>query len=31
MTLTVTLTDTGEKLGTFTLVRSQSPLVFRCL
>ena len=31
MRLTVTLTDTGEKLGDFTLVRGQSPRVFRCL
>jgi hypothetical protein len=31
MRLTVTLTDTGEKLGSFTLVRGQSPRVFRCL
>ncbi|MDP9206868.1 MAG: hypothetical protein M3P12_15695 [Gemmatimonadota bacterium] len=31
MRLNVTLTDTGQKLGTFTLVRGQSPHVFRCL
>ena len=31
MTLSVTLTDTGEKLGEFTLIRGQSPHVFRCL
>lgn len=31
MRLSVTLTDTGEKLGDFTLVRGQSPRVFRCL
>ena len=31
MRLTVTLTDTGEKLGDFTLVRRRSPRVFRCL
>ena len=31
MKLSVTLTDTGEKLGSFTLVRGQSPRVFRCL
>lgn len=31
MNLSVTLTDTGEKLGDFTLVRGQSPRVFRCL
>jgi hypothetical protein len=31
MRLTVTLTDTGNKLGDFTLVRDQSPNVFRCL
>jgi hypothetical protein len=31
MRLTVTLTDTGDKLGDFTLVRGQSPRVFRCL
>jgi len=31
MTLEVTLTDSGEKLGTFKLVRGQSPRVFKCL
>ena len=31
MRLSVTLTDTGDKLGSFTLVRGQSPHVFRCL
>lgn len=31
MTLDVTLTDTGEKLGTFTLQRGASPNVFKCL
>jgi hypothetical protein len=31
MRLTVTLTDTGDKLGDFTLIRGQSPRVFRCL
>jgi len=31
MTLSVTITDTGQKLGDFTLVRGQSPHVFRCL
>jgi hypothetical protein len=31
MRLSVTLTDSGEKLGDFTLVRGQSPRVFRCL
>ena len=31
MRLTVTLTDTGQKLGEYTLVRGQSPHVFRCL
>jgi hypothetical protein len=31
MTLDVTLTDSGEKLGTFTLLRGQSPRVFKCL
>jgi hypothetical protein len=31
MRLSVTLTDTGDKLGDFTLVRGQSPRVFRCL
>jgi hypothetical protein len=31
MKLTVTRTDTGEKLGTFTLARGESPRVFRCL
>ena len=31
MRLSVTLTDTGQKLGDFTLTRGQSPHVFRCL
>jgi hypothetical protein len=31
MTITVTLTDTNETLGTFTLVRGASPHVFKCL
>ncbi len=31
MRISVTLTDSGEKLGDFTLVRGQSPHVFRCL
>ena len=31
MKLTVTITDTGQKLGDFTLVRGQSGRVFRCL
>lgn len=31
MTLTVTLTDTQEVLGTFTLVRGASPHVIKCL
>jgi hypothetical protein len=31
MTLTVTLTDSGQSLGTFHLTRGQSPRVFRCL
>ena len=31
MTLEVTLTDSGEKLGTFTLQRGASPSVFKCL
>jgi hypothetical protein len=31
MTLEVTLTDSGEKLGTFTLQRGSSPSVFKCL
>jgi hypothetical protein len=31
MRLNVTLTDTGEKLGSFMLIRGQSPRVFRCL
>lgn len=31
MTLSVTLTDTGQKLGDFALFRGQSPHVFRCL
>ena len=31
MTITVTLTDTSEVLGTFTLVQGASPHVFKCL
>lgn len=31
MTLDVTLTVSGEKLGSFKLVRGQSPRVFKCL
>jgi hypothetical protein len=31
MRLSVTLTDTGQKLGDYTLVRGQSPHVFKCL
>ena len=31
MTITVTLTDSSEVLGTFMLVRSASPRVFKCL
>ena len=31
MRLSVTLTDTGDKLGTYALVRGQSPHVFKCL
>jgi hypothetical protein len=31
MKLTVTLTDTGEKLGDYALTRGQSARVFRCL
>jgi len=31
MTLKVTLTDSGEVLGTFRLTRGQSPHVFKCL
>jgi hypothetical protein len=31
MTLEVTLTDSGQKLGTFTLERGASPSVFKCL
>lgn len=31
MTLTVTLTDTGEKRAGFTLTRGQAPRLFRCL
>ena len=31
MTLDVTLTDTGEKLGTFKLEHGASPTVFKCL
>lgn len=31
MVLEVTLTDSGEKLGSFGLVRGQSPRVLKCL
>ena len=31
MTLDVTLTDTGEKLGRYALVRGRSAQVFKCL
>lgn len=31
MTLTVTMTDSGENVGTFTLIRGASPAVFKCL
>lgn len=31
MTITVTLTDTHEILGTFTLIRGASPHVLKCL
>jgi hypothetical protein len=31
MTLTVTLTDSNETIGTFTLVYGRSPFVFKCL
>ncbi|HEV8599108.1 MAG TPA: hypothetical protein VGQ69_07080 [Gemmatimonadales bacterium] len=31
MTLTVTLTDPNEVLGTCTLVYGRSPYVFKCL
>jgi hypothetical protein len=31
MTIVVTLTDTGDYLGTFTLIRGASPHVFKCL
>jgi hypothetical protein len=31
MTLTVTLTDTNEVLGTFTLIQGASPHVIKCL
>jgi hypothetical protein len=31
MRLSVTLTDNGQRLGDFTLVRGQSPHVFKCL
>lgn len=31
MTLTVTLSDSGERLGTYSLVRGASPAVFKCL
>jgi hypothetical protein len=31
MTLSVTLTDSGESIGSYRLGRGQSPLVFRCL
>jgi hypothetical protein len=31
MTLTVTLSDSGEQVGTYKLVRGASPAVFKCL
>jgi hypothetical protein len=31
MTLTVTLSDGGEQVGTYKLVRGASPAVFKCL
>lgn len=31
MTITGTLTDTGETIGTFTLVRGATPHVLKCL
>lgn len=31
LTLTVTLSDSGERLGTYTLVRGASPAVVKCL
>jgi hypothetical protein len=31
MTMTVTLTDTKEPVGTFDLVRGENPRVFKCL
>jgi hypothetical protein len=31
MSVTVTLTDTNQLLGSFTLVRGASPYVFKCL
>lgn len=31
MTLTVTLTDTGQRIGTFSLVRGQAGRILRCL
>lgn len=31
MTLTVTLSDSGERVGTFKLVRGASPAVLKCL
>lgn len=31
MTITVTLTDTHETIGTFTVVRGATPHVFKCL
>lgn len=31
MSITVTLTDTGETLGSFALVRGATPHVFKCL
>lgn len=31
MTLTVTLTDSGERLGTFSLVRGQAGFLTKCL
>jgi hypothetical protein len=31
MTITVTLTDSNQKIGTFTLIRGQSPVLVKCL
>jgi hypothetical protein len=31
MTISVTLTDRNQEIGTFTLIRGQSPVIYKCL